>query len=119
MTLLDLTQAPARLDGWTIHLGTLHGMGEVFDKPTRTAIIDPTMAGPKLSMAHGLAHIRLKHMYDCPSGVYTDEQCDAADVHAQDMLAASIEWARSPEPVGMVEWPEPDGDPTIPKVDLV
>lgn len=87
---LPIVQNPARYAGWTVHLQDLHGMGEVFDKPTRTAIIDPTKAGPRKALAHALAHIHLQHVYE-PGDLFTSQQEDAADAHADTML--QLDWS--------------------------
>lgn len=96
----DLAQNPCRYDGWTIFLTRLHGVAvEIFDKPTRTVLIDPTAHGPKVAIAHATAHIALRHHLDCADGVFTEIQELKADTHARDLLAAAVEWAATYEPV--------------------
>ena len=90
-----LEESPCRFDGWQIQLTPLHGVcGEVFDKPSRTIIVDPTTVGRTMAIAHAASHIALKH-HLVAGDWFTEDQCDAADVRALDWAKVIVDWSQT------------------------
>ena len=102
-TQTEPVRSACQFDGWQIRLTPLHGVcGEVFDKPSRTIIVDPTTVGRTMAIAHAASHIALKH-HLVAGDWFTEDQCDAADVRAIDWAKVILDWAQSLEPDGLAE----------------
>ena len=59
---------------WRVHASSLHGIGEVFDVPRRTVLIDPGTRGKQYAVAHALAHLDLGHVKSCGGGAFSEQQ---------------------------------------------
>lgn len=91
----ELTQSACRFDGWQIKLTPLHGVcGEVFDKPSRTIVVDPVNVGPTMAVAHAASHLALRHHLEAGDW-FTEDQCDAADVRALEWAQMILAWSEA------------------------